>query len=49
CFEQLGRHVEARTQYQAVAKQYGSTHWAELASSRMAAVAGGALPGRNGG
>ncbi|MCP4246125.1 MAG: tetratricopeptide repeat protein [bacterium] len=49
CFEQLGRHVEARAQYQAVAKKHGSTHWAELASSRLAVVAGGALPGRDGG
>ena len=47
CFEQMGRQVEAREQYQAVQGGHEQTHWAELAAKRLAVVSGGALPGRD--
>jgi TolA-binding protein len=47
CFEQMGKPVEARGQYQRVSAEHSGTRWAELATQRLAAVTSGNLPGRN--
>jgi len=47
CFEQMGKSVEARTQYKTVSAKHSGTRWAELATQRLAAVSSGNLPGRN--
>lgn len=47
CFEQMGKAVEASQQYHAVSEKYPESRWAKLATQRMAAVSGGALPGRD--
>lgn len=46
CFEQLGKSVEARRQFEQVREKYGETRWAELAGQRLAATPGDGLPGR---
>ncbi|MEW6251838.1 MAG: tetratricopeptide repeat protein, partial [Planctomycetota bacterium] len=46
CFEQLGKAVEARRQFEAVREKHGKTRWAELAAQRLAASGGDGLPGR---
>ena len=46
CFEQMGKTVEARTQYTTVRDKYSKTRWAELAAQRLTAVSGDNLPGR---
>jgi len=48
CFEQLGKQVEARQQFNACQKKYAGTKWAELSRARLAAVTSTGLPGRGG-
>jgi TolA-binding protein len=47
CFEQMGKPVEARAQYNAVREKHSTTRWAKLASQRLTAVSSGHLPGRD--
>ncbi|MCH8804616.1 MAG: tetratricopeptide repeat protein [Planctomycetes bacterium] len=47
CFEALGKPVEARQQFQAVAEKYKETRWAGPASKRLKSVKGGSIPGRD--
>lgn len=47
CFEHLGKLVEARRQFETVREKYKETRWAELATERLAAVAGDGLPGKS--
>ena len=46
CFEQLGKPVEARQQYQAVVAGHSGTRWAELAAAALQKLVGGGVPGR---
>jgi TolA-binding protein len=46
CFEQLGKTVEARNQYQQVVDKHKKGRWFELASQRLAQVAKLAAPPR---
>ncbi|MFQ5428904.1 MAG: tetratricopeptide repeat protein [Phycisphaerae bacterium] len=46
CFEKLSKTAEATQQFKAVATKYKNTHWAKLASGRLAAPAKPDLPGR---
>ncbi len=41
CFEALGKTVEARRQFTKVAEEHEGTHWAGLATQRLAALASG--------
>lgn len=45
CFEKLGKSVEARNQFKAVAEHHGGTRWAELASQRLTELSSAAVPG----
>jgi len=46
CFEKLSQPEKARQQFEAVARKYEQTQWADLASKRLAQASAGSLPGR---
>jgi TolA-binding protein len=46
CFEKLLKPVEARAQFKTVAEKFKGTHWADMASQRLATLSAGPVPGR---